>query len=124
MNKAKDIVDSLLQIPSLVTALREDPKSFTKLLGLREEQSRALSGVTSFVTNLLNRPRATQSSPCSPCASASATRRTLRPAGASCANGGNATALVGTVALTAVAGAMAVLGAVSIVAINKADDGQ
>jgi hypothetical protein len=124
MNKAKDIVDNLLQIPSLVTALREDPKSFTTLLGLGEDQSRALSGVTSIVTNLLNRPKATQSSPCSPCASASATSRALRPAGTSCANGGNATALVGAVALTAVAGAVAVLGAVSVVAINKADDGQ
>jgi hypothetical protein len=124
MNKAKQIVDTLLQIPSLVTALREDPDSFGRRVGLGEEQSRALSGVTSLVTNLLNRAKGPQQGSCSQLASPSATSRPDRPAAASCANGGNATALVGTVALTAVAGAIAVLGTVSVVAIHKGGDGQ
>jgi hypothetical protein len=121
--KAKEIVDSLLQIPSLVTALREDPSSFTRLLGLGEDQSRALSGAASLVGNLLNPAKAPQPAPSSQAAqgsSASATPCAERPSGTT----GNGTALVGAVGITAVAGAVAVLGVVSVVALNKTDCGE
>jgi len=113
MNEIKALTARLLQNPNLVKSLA-NPQALAELAGLGGDQIKALTGLGQTLSSLLagsKKPAAPRSSPV----------RTPRTSvtGPGPDNGVRTTAIVGTVALTAVTGAVVAVGTVSAVALSK-----
>jgi len=116
ISQVKALITSLVQNRGLLRGLVEDPQGFAGLAGLGEKELSSLKGVGSAVSGVLSRiggqnlgvPAAPASIPSAPAAP---------EANGSRSGGHQAIAIVGVIALGAVAGGLAVAATVSIVAL-------
>jgi hypothetical protein len=111
MNDIKALLTRLVQNPDLVKSLK-DPQALGQLAGLGEDKLKALAGVGNVLSGFLGGRRK------SPVPKAH-TPRDAGSSGSGSSGGARNTALAGTVSLTAIAGAVAALGTVSVVALSK-----
>jgi len=121
MRQVKALVGELVQNPVLLRGLIEDPQRFAQLAGLGEAELRALSGVRSVVTGMLSRLSGPNSpGPAEP--RPSAARALASPkTNSRQSRGESGVAIASVVSLLAVAGAVAALGTVSLVALAHED---
>jgi len=113
MNEIKALAARLLQNPDLVKSLA-NPQALAQLAGLAGDQIKSLTGLGKTLSGAFGG----SGKPATPRAS-SATRPRPAVAGGASTSGVRNTAIVGTVALTAVAGAVVAVGTVSAVALSK-----
>jgi hypothetical protein len=125
MNEILSRAARLLQNPEIIRSLPKaltDPKALGSLAGLgagriTDDKLKLLSGIGNSVSGLIKGLTTQARSSHSPVRSV----RTSMPAGVSTckSTGGKGTAIAGTVSLTAITGAVVVVGAVSAVALAK-----
>lgn len=116
MNEIKALAARLFQNPDLVRSIVRNPQAIAQLAGLdpgilSDDKIKALAGLGKTVSGLLagsGRPATPRASPA----------RSPRSPGAG-SGGVRNTAIVGTVALTAITGAVVAVGTVSAVALSK-----
>jgi hypothetical protein len=123
MSQLKALVAGLVQNPGLLRSFIEDPQGFARLAGLGAAESKAAERVGHLMSDILNR----FNGPSPPAVAGPLFPARSRPAASRRANGspaigGHGVAITGIVSLVAVAGAVAALGTVSLVALVAGDE--
>jgi hypothetical protein len=130
-DRTRQIIGALLTTPDLMQALKQDPAALASRLGLGGGEGPLLAMGQQLLSNLANRLRSGESAQPGPPSIAKPKRRGTNGDGwlqlsgernSGSEKGASALPIVGVTSLAAIAGALAVLGTVSIVAISR-DDG-
>jgi hypothetical protein len=122
MSQLKGLIAGLVQNPGLLRSFIDNPQGLANLAGLGEAEINRLSGVTEAVSRMLNRVSnqngiaTAQTQVLERTVSCPGTTSGSRPAR------GQGVAVAAVVSLLTVAGAVAVLGTVSLVALAGKDD--
>jgi hypothetical protein len=128
----RQIIGALLTTPNLMQALKQDPAALASRLGFGGGEGPLLAMGQQLLTDLANRLRSGESAQPGPSSTAKSNRRGMNGDGwlqssgernSGSEKGASALPIVGVTCLAAIAGALAVLGTVSIVAINRDDGG-
>jgi len=128
-NRTEQLVESLLKAPALVELIKRDPAQLLTTIANSEPGRNAIKAGTQMIGDLLS--RCVDSTSGQPKALARVpgpqldvvTLEASQVSELSPTNGrSNAVGIVGVSSLAAIAGSLAVLGAVSIVAMNRRED--